>query len=184
MNWNQYSQVYEDLGIAVDTLGCVMLDLKPLENMYSIELDGASVALYQSKNKKRFWINGWVADKKPHVTLLYGLLSKHYKKHIDVVLSDWSCDQVIVDHVDYFPSPYSDENYYCIVAHIKTTPELLEGHRRLSLLPHINTFFDYKPHMTIAYINAEQGPAYRDKLIVQFNKLLQDKPIETVAIST
>jgi hypothetical protein len=38
--------------------------------------------------------------------------------------------------------------------------------------------------MTIAYINAEQGPAYRDKLIVQFNKLLQDKPIETVAIST
>lgn len=178
---HDFMQVYKDLGINLNTLGCVMLDVVPLSNMYSIEAEGAAVSLYYAKNKERFWIDGWVADKVAHVTLLYGLLqeAKNYEPHIEKVLSGWSLPEVEVDHIGYFDSPYPDEPYYCIVAHIKVTPELLEGHQRLEFLPHINTFAGYKPHMTICYINKEQGVDYRDRMIESFNKMWAGAKLKT-----
>lgn len=177
---HQFSEVYKWLGINLNTLGCVMLDVEPLENMYSIEFDGAGVALYYAKNKERFWIDGWIADKVAHITLLYGLLEqgKNYEPHIAKVLEGWELKEVEISDIGYFDSPYPDEPYYCIIAHIKTTPELLEGHHRLEFLPHINTFDSYKPHMTICYINKEQGEAYRDRLIEHFKTLWVGKPIK------
>lgn len=159
-----------------------MLDLKPLENMYSIAFEGAEVALYYSKNKDRFWIDGWVADKTPHITLLYGLMEtgQVYEKHVERVLSGWKLETVEIDHIGYFNSPYEDEPYWCVVAHIKVTPELLEGHQRLEFLPHVNTFAGYKPHMTIAYIDKYQGEDYRDALIKRFNELWAGKKLEVL----
>lgn len=170
---HDYVDVYKGLGINLSTLGCVMLDIEPLNNMYSISLDGAEVALYYAKDKTRFWIDGWVADKVAHVTLLYGLLetAKNYSWHIEQVLKGWKLEYVEIEDIGYFDSPYLDEEYYCIVAHIKVTPELVEGHQRLEFLPHINTFAGYKPHMTIAYIDKKQGEVYRDNLIKDFKKL-------------
>lgn len=169
---HQFKQVYEDLGINLSKLGCVMLDLEPLKNSYSIEVDGAGVALYYAKDKDRFWIDGWVFDK-PHITLLYGLLeeAKNYERHIEAVLEGWKMDDVRISHFGYFDSPYEDEPYYCIVAHIELTDQLLEGHQRLQFLPHINTFNTYKAHATVCYLDKRQGEDYRDRLIKQFNDL-------------
>ena len=180
LNSHQFKEVYEELGISLDKLGCIMLDLKPLGNMYSIAFDGPGVALYSSKNKDRFWIDGWVADKTPHITLLYGLLDsgKNYEKYVEQVLRGWRLSSIEIDHIGYFDSPYEDESYYCIVAHIKVTPELLEGHQRLEFLPHVNTFAGYRPHMSIAYISKEQGELYRDNIIQQFNDLWAGKKLE------
>lgn len=177
---HDFPEVYKWLGINLNTLGCVMLDVEPLDNMYSIGQEGAEVALYYAKNKERFWIDGWIADKVAHVTLLYGLLeqAKNYEAHIAKVLEGWQMKEVEIDHIGYFDSPYPDEPYYCIIAHIKVTPELLEGHQRLEFLPHINTFATYKPHMTICYINKEQGEAYRDLMIKQFNDLWAGKKLK------
>ena len=167
---HSFPEVYKGLGINLSTLGCVMLDLEPLSNMYSIAFDGAEIALYYAKDKTRFWIDGWVADKTPHITLLYGLIetAKNYEWHIEQVLKGWQMKSVKIQDIGYFDSPYPDEPYWCIVAHIETTPELIEGHQRLELLPHINTFAGYKPHMTVAYIDKSQGEAYRDRLIEGF----------------
>jgi len=172
---HDFQQVYEELNISLDELGCVMLDLEPLENMGSVAL-----ALYHSPNKERFWINGWVCDKNPHITLLYGLVETGVKweNHIETVLKDWQIETVKIDHIDYFDSPYPDEPYYCLVAHIEVTEKLLEGHQRLEFLPHINTFAGYKPHMTIAYIDKNQGETYRDKMIANFNELWSGKSME------
>ena len=169
---HDFKEVYKWLGLDLNTLGCVMLDLEPLDSMYSIELEGGSVALYYAKNKARFWIDGWVADKVAHMTLLYGLLetAKNYESHIDRVLEGWKLKEVEIEDIGYFDSPYEDEEYYCIVAHIKVTPELMEGHQRLEFLPHVNTFAGYKPHMTIAYIDKKQGEKYRDNLIEYFKR--------------
>lgn len=163
---HQFKIVYQWLGIDLNKLGCVMLDLDPIQKR--IEDD----KLYYSSDSNKFWIKGWVAEKTPHITLLYGLLSEavNYKSHIEEVLKDWNLDNVEIDHFGYFDSPYSDEPYYCIVAHIKVTDTLLEGHNRLQFLPHINTFSGYKPHMTIAYIKKELGDKYRDNLIEELNK--------------
>lgn len=176
---HDFPEVYKWLGINLNKLGCIMLDVEPLPDMYSIEHEGAAVALYYAKNKERFWIDGWIADKVAHITLLYGLLEegKNYEPHIQKVLEGWKLNEVEIDHVDYFESPYPDEPYYCIIAHIKVTPELLEGHQRLEFLPHVNTFAEYKPHMTICYIDREQGTAYRNRLIDSFNKMWAGKKL-------
>lgn len=175
---HQFKKVYEELRINLSNLGCVMLDLEPLKNMW--EEEGVSIALYYAKDKTRFWIDGWVADKAPHVTLLYGLLNKtgYIKDHIEMVLEGWNLKEVEIEDIGYFNSPYDDEPYWCIVAHIKTTPELIEGHQRLEFLPHINTFAGYKPHMTICYLKKEQGEKYRDTMIKEFKKLWIGKKLK------
>lgn len=169
-----FEETYKNLGINLDELGCVMLDIEPLDNMYSIEYEGAGTMLYASKNPDRKWINGWVVGSVAHITLLYGLLDNahNWEKHINAVLDGWEMDTVEIDHISYFDSPYNDEdkNYWCIVAHIKVTPELMEGHQRLEFLPHINTFTGYKPHMTICYIEKRETTDHRDNLIEYFNK--------------
>ena len=181
MNSHNFEEVYSWLGIDLNKLGCVMIDIQPLDNMYSIEFKGAGVALYKSINPARFWIDGWIANKVAHLTLLYGLLASanNIRPHVDKVLEGWKLDEVEIDHIGYFDSPYPDEPYYCLIAHIKPTGALLEGHQRLEFLPHVNTFMGYKPHMTIAYINKEQGEAYRDRLIEQFNTLWAGKKLKT-----
>ena len=177
---HQFKEVYEWFGLNLSKLGCLMLDVEPLKNMYSMEFEGAGVALYYAKDKERFWIDGWVADKTPHLTLLYGFLheAEQYRPHIEKVLKGWKLNEVEIESIGYFDSPYPDEPYYCIVAHIKTTPELLEGHQRLEFLPHIDTFTGYKPHITIAYIAKNQGKQYRDDLIGGFNKIWAGKKLK------
>ncbi len=185
MNSNDFKEVYDRLDISIDKLGCVMLDVAALKNMYTIEVEGAGCALYCSRNKDRFWIDGWVADKTPHITLLYGLLEKAYLLGYEIksVLGDWNCKEVEIESVGYFDSPYEDEPYWCLVAHIKVTDVLLEGRARLEFLPHINTFPGYKPHMTICYLEKNQGEAYRDNMIAQFNEMWSGKKMEVTKIN-
>lgn len=173
LNSHNFEDIYKKLNINLDILGCVMLDVEPLDNMYSIEVDGAGIALYYAKNKERKWIDGWVVGKVAHITLLYGLLENAHnlEKEVSTVLEGWDMDTVEIDHIGYFDSPYEDEPYYFLVAHIKVTDELMEGHQRLEFLPHINTFTGYKPHMTICYLNKNQGEEYRDNMIKHFNTI-------------
>lgn len=150
------------MGVNLNTLGCVMapLELLPMPEIVSED------DLYFSMNPERFWIKGWVANRKAHVTLLYGLLLNQMNikdSHIREVLGGWGLPSVEVDYVDTFDSPYDDEDYYCVVAHLLPKPNLLEGHKRLSLLPHINTFGDYKAHMTLGYI--KKDPKLRMELL-------------------
>lgn len=183
---HDFEEVYKWLGINLNKLGCVMLDLEPIKIDHWIGQDGVtayyySVPLYTAKNKERFWIDGWVADKAPHITLLYGLLeeAKNYEAHIERVLNGWHLEEVEIEDFGYFDSPYSDEPYYCVVAFIKVTPELIEGHQRLEFLPHVNTFAGYKPHMTIAYIRKED--VARDNLIADLRKEFVGKKLRIVS---
>jgi 2'-5' RNA ligase len=175
-NSNNFRGMYAELGINIDKLGCIMLDI-----------DGANIpkhvdesVLYFTSNPDRTWIKGFVAGKVPHVTLLYGLLEsgQKNKEYVDQVLNGWSIEAVEVDHVGFFESPYEDDPYYCIIAHLKITDNLLEGHKRLEFLPHINTFPDYKAHITIAYVKKDE--AVRDEVINQYNKFFYDNPLMTV----
>lgn len=177
LSTNDFKGVYDGLAINISKLGCMMLDLEKL-NLDSSFYDGFTRMpkfeglLYYAKDKEKFWIDGYVADKTPHMTLLYGLMSSahNYKNYIEnYLLKDWKMDEVEIDHFGYFESPYEDEPYYCIVAHIKVTPELLGGNQRMEFLPHINTFAGYKPHFTIAYIKKDE--IAKDGFITDLNLL-------------
>lgn len=139
--------------------------------------------LYTSKNDEIFWIKGFVADKKAHVTLLYGLMKsgKIYEKYIKKLLKNWKLDSVEVERVDYFEGQLENEPNYCIVAHIKVTPKLLEGHERLQFLPHIDTFPGYKPHMTIAYV--KKNEKIRDRAIALYSRVLVGKRLKITGLN-
>lgn len=183
---HQFPEVYKSMNINLSKLGCVMLDIETKISHYdsglidkfylqaSVDFDNL---LYYSKNKEHFWIDGWIADKCPHITLLYGLLEQaiDFAPYIEKVLQDWKLKEVEIEEISFFDSPYLDEEYYCIIAHIKKTSELLEGHKRLSFLPHINTFADYSPHLTIAYIKKEDW--VRDSIITDLKKALIGKSL-------
>lgn len=176
---HQFDEVYKDLGYSLDKLGCIMLDLEPLN--FKVNED----ALYYAKDKKRFWINGNVAGKTPHVTLLYGLLrtGEEYRKHVDIVLpTDKLPKEVVIDRVDYFDTPPNvDEDYYCVVAHLKVTPALQEAHDRLQFLPHIDTFTGYKAHFTLCYIKKNERT--RNAIVGALNAKYAGKTVRAKGIN-
>lgn len=177
---HKFSIIYWDLNIDINKLGCVMLDVDPLDTMKPYKFDGLESSLYNAKDKSMFWVDGWMADKNPHITLLYGLLksAREYKNKIKVVLKDWNLKEIEIADIGFFDSPMSSEPYYCIVAHIKPTLGLLEGHARLEFLPHVNTHTFFKPHFTLCYIGKDRGEKYRDNLIGIFKKMWVGKKMK------
>jgi hypothetical protein len=162
INAHQFSDVYAKAGIQLDTLGCVMLDLQTGRKLTAVfpELDYRD--LFVSSNPERFWIAGEVASKKAHVTLLYGLMPGTTQEQVDAVMEGWVPPaDVNFGELAAFPSPYQDEDagYVCIVVKLNTdeNPAILEAHQRLSFLPHIDTHAEYTPHMTLAYVKAEEA---------------------------
>lgn len=158
-NAHRFRHLLEEHGITIDQLGCIMATVEPipvLDYMLSA-LANPAADLYKSSDLARFWIDGDVGARKAHVTILYGLLKPgpEIREHVDELLDDIDLASVEVDHVGMFDSPYPDEPYKCIVAHLRITPELALAHARLSYLPHINTFPEYRAHVTLAYVKDE-----------------------------
>jgi 2'-5' RNA ligase len=160
---SQFPAVYDFLGIDVQTLGCIMLDLEPL-NLAKYELPDED--LYFSPVQE--FVQGKVVDHKAHATLLFGLMEsgQKWKFLVDEVLADWKKPaKVQIGHISVFPGKEQDgTEYSCIVAHLN--PEgLEEANSRLRLLPHIDTFPDgYQPHMTIAYVKPEATTEWLEAL--------------------
>lgn len=149
-NSHQFENIYIGLEIDLDKLGAVMLDIAGLEKSKDLFFKDD---LYFSKEHN--WVKGFVADP-GHLTLLYGLLdfNKDYSKYIEAVLKDWKLNSLKIESFDTFDSPNGEE-YYTVIAKVKLTDNLLEANQRLQLLPHINTFPTYQPHITIAYIKKD-----------------------------
>jgi len=146
-----YPELYDDIDIDTDDLGCIMLNLEPMEVLKHVE--GLEDEVFENP---KFDQGAIPAETVPHVTLLYGLLENgnKWKEKVDLLLKDWKLESVKIDHVGFFETPDS----YAIVAHLEKTDELVDGHERLTLLPHINTFSEYLPHMTLAYVKLEANP--------------------------
>ena len=143
-------------GINVGRLGCVMLDV----TSPAISKLIPSAWLYTSPHPDRRWISG--AQDEGHATLLYGLLdnANTIREDIDEVLGGWERPRVLTTReVGVFPSPFADEPYSCIVAHLNLSEQLSDAHSRLSLLPHIDTHPEYKPHVTLAYVSRDDEEA-------------------------
>jgi len=179
LNSHMFENIYKDLNIDLDSLGCIMIDTEKIDIGEWKEKD----IFYKTKNKTRKWIDGNVSTKTPHVTLLYGLLKNgnEWKKYVDQVLDGSNIKTVEIEDVSFFESPYKDEKYYCIVANIKVREELQDAHNRLEFLPHINTFDSYKPHVTIAYI--KKNPVTRKLIIDDLKRKLVGKKLKVLKIN-
>lgn len=137
--------------INVSELGCVMLDVA-MPNLSEVIPDEWA---YHSASPDHWWITG--VQTEGHVTLLYGLLPDLVDRAaVDEVLDGWEPQPVSTNHLEVFRSPFEDEPYACIVARSLADQRLLDAHARLSLLPHINTYPEYKAHVTLAYVHADK----------------------------
>ncbi len=171
----EHRGLYEEMGIDLGRLGCVMVDTDPVQISDVIPPD----ALYYSKNRERFpHMTGIVSEEIPHATLLYGLLSPgpEIREQVDTMLQGWAADHVTIDHVGYFDNPKAEEPHYCLVAHLKPGGSLSEGNARLQRLPHINVHPpDYKPHLTLAWL--KRDPAVVEACVRALNARLAGKRI-------
>lgn len=174
LNSHDLQAIYDRVGIDLDTLGCVMLRVEPVDVSGLLPPEWA----YVTENPKRFWIKGLKGG--DHITLLYGLLTKYFDTYtayhdaVDAVLGSTIAQPkmswvAVYPNVGIFDSPYADENYGCLVLHIDPD-SIIDAHRRLSFLPHINTFRTYKPHLTLGYVKKESANEARNILIEAFRK--------------
>lgn len=147
-----FPNLYESMGIDKDNFGCIMLDVDSIPVMEYAQATNED--LYFNPDIESY-MQGAVAEKTAHVTVLYGLMEsgQTWRKPVNIVLKGWHPETVTIDKVSYFDIPGKDN--YCVIAHIKVTDELKEGNGRLRMLPHVDTFMEYKPHVTLGYIKRD-----------------------------
>jgi hypothetical protein len=145
------------LGVNVSKLGCVMLDVEPADPDLRIDFIKEEWG-YHSTHPDRRYVSG--VQYRWHVTLLYGLLhnAQDIKEHVDEALRGWAVTRPLtVRRLEMFPSPWESEPYVSIVGRLSTAigpepPDLIEAHARLSMLPHIDTHPQYKPHVNFGFV--------------------------------
>lgn len=148
--------IYKKLGIDIKKCFCTMMNVewsdqqkKVWESMFT----DAWAEPYESKDKS--WIKWLVYENHPHITILYGSLDGVTPDMVKTALSWWEPEGLTISEISYFDSP-DGEPYYCIIAKVEVTENLCDARSRLELLPHINTFPDYKAHITLWYIKKDQ----------------------------
>ncbi len=164
----QLPSLYEGLGIDLNGLGVVMLSLEPGQSLVDEKLGLSADDLYTSKHPNRKYLTGEPIVHASHTTLLYGLLPGINAADVQDVMHGWEPPlAVLIDSYELFPAqlPESDPDYdqYAVLVgriQLLNSPEVLEAHQRLSLLPHIDTYPEYKPHVTLAYVKKEAAPQW------------------------
>lgn len=162
-NAHNHKEALALAGIDVNELGCLMLSVEPLP--YELIVSGRKDELYTSTNPDHWWIKGAVGAEKAHATLLYGFDSPaiEYKPSIELLLEDVDLSSVTIRRIGVFHSPFADEPYACIVAHLETG-YLEVANQRLRYLPHCDTYPDYQPHVTLAYVKVEVALEWAERL--------------------
>lgn len=158
-----FPRVYERLGMpgAPSDLGCIMLDLEPIPVKAMLPADTAYFYGRDDDPSLRY-VRGPVAEKGAHATLLYGLTpDKHAgvreQESVDELLDGLDLSSVTIADVGHFPGQFGLP-YACIIAHV-TSLDLIEANRRLRFLPHVDTFLEYRPHVTLAYVHEDDREA-------------------------
>lgn len=175
-----YPAVYERLGMRLGHFGCIMLDVEPIA---VTQILGTDEWFYSSQRDELRYVRGPVAEKVAHCTLLYGLTpdddaGQNQRESVDELLDGLDLTSVTVSHVSHFPGQL-DEPYSCVIAHLDSGGDLLEANRRLRFLPHIDSFVDYRAHVTLAYVRQE----YTDRAVNLLNGVLGGEELRAVGIN-
>lgn len=96
------------------------------------------------------------AEEHPHFTVMYGLTEKGMDTDLKTLCKEYVPKEVKIDSITNFDS--EDKNI--IVAELEKTPELEEMHNVFLAQDHYEQEFDeYRPHVTLCYINKNADPA-------------------------
>lgn len=95
-------------------------------------------------------------QKNPHVTLLYGLHSNVKPVDVEPLIKSIKGLNIKVNGIDIF----ENDEFDVVKFNVVNNPQLTEVFNELSKLPNSNTFPDYTPHITIAYVKKGLGAKY------------------------
>lgn len=146
--------IYPEVGIDLYSLQAIMFDVANVP--VSEYIDEPDSLFYGKTHKDRF-AQGAVGERSAHLTLHQGIMENVPETLIGRVLEGWAPEPVRVDRIHAFEAP----DFFCIVAKLDVTANLAEGHDRLRLLPHIDCFPAYTPHITLAYVKPDAADAAR-----------------------
>lgn len=168
-----FKDVTDSLEVFPAELGVVMLDCSPVENP-GIPKEWE----FNSSDPEKWWVKGFVGDG-AHVSLLYGLLvpASEWSNQIETLVGDLPLPTVTLMEATSFAQP--GDLYAAVVMKAVITPELMEFHRRLAYLPHVDTFTPWVPHVTIAYVDAH----YVLEAVDMVNKTLSGRILMPVGLN-
>jgi len=164
---SQLPTLYEALGLSTDRLGVVMLSFEGSESLVDPSMGLKAEHLYESPVADRKYLRGEPHVGVSHSTLLYGLLPGVRPEHVQEVMQGWqppiavTSSAIEIFRPSFPPGDPDHDAYGCLVALLDPSPEMLDAHQRLSLLPHIDTHPEYKPHVTLAYVKAEHADQWQ-----------------------
>jgi|694.fasta_scaffold114311_3 2'-5' RNA ligase/DNA polymerase III epsilon subunit-like protein len=93
----------------------------------------------------------------PHVTILYGLHEGVTEEDVKSVFEGFTGSiNIEVDGIGVF----ENKDYDVVKFNVNPDGALQDLHDKLSEFPNSNSFPDYKPHITIAYVNKGTGKKY------------------------
>ena len=151
----QFPQVYEDPGIDTNSLGCIMVDIEPIEVSSVIDPED----LYFDPEDT--FAQGIISEEARTPPMSLCSSGPAMQKHVTTVLDGWELGSVQITGVTSFAG---NPDYTPLVAEV-STDGLDEANARLRQLPHIGTFPAYRPHITLAYLKPDADVAgYVDTL--------------------
>ena len=131
--------------------GCVMVEV-PVSNWDEITSSIDKEDIYTESGDDTYGI-----QKNPHLTLLYGLHDDVTEEQVKSIFEKFDDDiNIEVNGIDIF----ENEKFDVVKFNVNPDGALQELHDKLSEFPNSNDFPDYKPHITISYVNKGTGKKY------------------------
>lgn len=133
--------------------GCVMLyfDFPTIDKIHGVINDED---IFQDPDDPSFGL-----ETEPHTTLLYGLHDGVTKQNIKNVLDKFTFDTFKISNASLFENENFDVLKFDVVG-----DGLYEANAELVKYPNTQTYPDYHPHLTIAYLKPGKGKQYVKEL--------------------
>lgn len=142
--------------------GCVMLDVKPENNIHTKLTVPFIKVLQQQIPDEDLYIDSTNPDKfgketEYHATILYGLHSEVTQEDVDIYAKDWAPIDILLTGISIFENP---EKGFDVVKLDIESEDLKRYNKDLRNLPHTNDYPDYHAHLTLAYVKIGKGSKY------------------------
>lgn len=146
-----------------EEFGCIMLDSKisDWEETHTSGIDPRDIFIHPTDDD-------YGLEDNPHMTLLWGIHEDEIDPEaiMDIIQQDLDRVKVEVTNISIF----ENEEFDVVKYEIPVTPQIQKYRDMLErALPNTQTFPDFHPHMTIAYVKPGEGSKYVKELDEPFS---------------
>lgn len=139
--------------------GCVMLYFQPNQQVVDFQKTISPEDIYIEDMN-----GGYGLETEPHCTLLYGLHEGIKVPEISNILSDITFGYCRIHNPSLFENEKFDVLKFDVGYIHKGGSFLHKANRLLNTFPNTQTYPDYHPHMTVAYLKPGMGKKYVENL--------------------